>query len=203
MGTTKKLPIMAVFTWAVVIFFLGYAISLFTSNYKLITTGECINLDEYLEGSEDDEIPYGKIVNVTVTRDFGRFYTRVSHGRHHSTTYYNALEVADGSIIVYGSTINDPHLGVNTGRITKVRVPELEEELDAFTRSLKNDGLIADDAVVRYVLFTDGWGRVGIIILIVFLLVMAVLLGLLAYKLQTVRKGQILFMPIHGVQKSG
>ena len=185
MGTTKKLPIMAVFTWAVVIFFLGYAISLFTSNYKLITTGECINLDEYLEGSEDDEIPYGKIVNVTVTRDFGRFYTRVSHGRHHSTTYYNALEVADGSIIVYGSTINDPHLGVNTGRITKVRVPELEEELDAFTRSLKNDGLIADDAVVRYVLFTDGWGRVGIIILIGFLVVMAVLLGLLAYKLQT------------------
>ena len=49
---------MAVFTWAVVIFFLGYAISLFTSNYKLITTGECINLDEYLEGSEDDDNYY-------------------------------------------------------------------------------------------------------------------------------------------------
>ena len=185
MGTTNKLRIMAVFTWAIAAFFLGFAIYFFSSNYKYITANECVNLDEYLTGSEDDEIPYGKVVSVTVTEDFGRFYKRLHHSRHSvsTTEYYNALIVSDGSVIVYVSDINDPHLGVLTGRITKVRNLELEDEYNAFTRKLKDDGLIAENAVVRYVLFTDGWSKVECIILIVFMSVMGILLGLWGYEM--------------------
>ena len=185
--------IMVVFGTALIL----YSISVFAKYRNYILYNECINLNEYIENmSDDDSLPVGEVVSLNVNKCYGMFYKKTSRGKHKTTSYYYAVGLNDGSVMVIIATTyrkdmdrmaeytlsgEDPNSLTLYGTLNSQRKGVSTRFTDE-VNYLKGEGIIPQDAKVRYVSMSDGDGKAAAIMLIVFFLLIGICLYIAAWK---------------------